>query len=419
MEANHKRRNNHAANNHNRGRKSAFCGLLKYFNVKKMFNSPDSPDRGKNRAIDEKIKQTAGSLKSKFVLVPSMEVKAWKAYVIVMFAAGFAAALVWSAYNEWYIRSGASGGKAVMEAQDSCKKHQKGDQFQSSVTLDTDGGNVSAVYVIAAFDKNAVEVSSVDTSASDFKYEIKKEIDPQNGKVTVALGQKSPGVNSSAARIAVVNLKALEDFKGPSLALKFDSKEAKNDSAAVSSNGLGTNVLEKVKSSAAAEECAVIPPVLTANCGDGQCGSGESCSGCPADCGQCVSSPNCGDGKCKGDESCSNCEKDCGVCSAPSSSLEPAIVINGKTRFISSDEPYVTTSKRIDFKGKLPEIAKGKVRVFQNGKTRKIIKVKPSGAWRGKIDIKKSGTYRFQIKYYDRSGKETGASENYEIVKKK
>ncbi len=52
-------------------------------------------------------------------------------------------------------------------------------------------------------------------------------------------------------------------------------------------------------------------------CGNGYCGSGETCSNCEADCGPCVV---CGDGVCSaaGGENCANCQSDCGACPPPS-----------------------------------------------------------------------------------------------------
>jgi hypothetical protein len=44
-------------------------------------------------------------------------------------------------------------------------------------------------------------------------------------------------------------------------------------------------------------------------CGDGACNNGENCSGCPQDCGSC-----CGNGKCDNGETCSSCKQDCGSC---------------------------------------------------------------------------------------------------------
>ena len=41
------------------------------------------------------------------------------------------------------------------------------------------------------------------------------------------------------------------------------------------------------------------------------CGSGETCTGCPADCGTCS---GCGNGICSPTETCSSCPADCGTC---------------------------------------------------------------------------------------------------------
>ncbi len=54
---------------------------------------------------------------------------------------------------------------------------------------------------------------------------------------------------------------------------------------------------------------AYTPP----GCGDGACKSGESCSNCPFDCGEC---PGCGDGVCAPGEFCNGCPQDCGKCDA-------------------------------------------------------------------------------------------------------
>jgi hypothetical protein len=60
------------------------------------------------------------------------------------------------------------------------------------------------------------------------------------------------------------------------------------------------------------EDCGPCPP----ECGDGFCdqGAGETCANCPQDCGQCP--PQCGDGFCDqgAGETCANCPQDCGQC---------------------------------------------------------------------------------------------------------
>jgi len=55
-------------------------------------------------------------------------------------------------------------------------------------------------------------------------------------------------------------------------------------------------------------------------CGDGTCDSGETCSICVSDCGDCPEpEPCCGDGTCDADEGCESCPSDCGACPEPES----------------------------------------------------------------------------------------------------
>ncbi len=71
------------------------------FNLKKMTNQKNQ----KQRPIDQTVSRASQSLSRRFVLASKTQIKAWKAFVVIMFVAGFAAALVWSAYNSWYIGS--------------------------------------------------------------------------------------------------------------------------------------------------------------------------------------------------------------------------------------------------------------------------------------------------------------------------
>lgn len=68
---------------------------------------PKQKRSSSRRQIDETVSRANQKLKSKFVLVPSMEIKAWKGLIIIMFVVGFFAALTWSVYNSWYIGSDA------------------------------------------------------------------------------------------------------------------------------------------------------------------------------------------------------------------------------------------------------------------------------------------------------------------------
>ena len=83
-------------------------------------------------------------------------------------------------------------------------------------------------------------------SGAAFPYEIKKEVDTINSKIFVGMAKPTPGVNGSELEIAKLNLRALKDFSGSALTIKFDSLAAKDDSAAIQDDGVGTNVLANV-----------------------------------------------------------------------------------------------------------------------------------------------------------------------------
>jgi len=57
------------------------------------------------RQIDEAVSRTTRKVKSGFTAVPSMKIKTWKASLILLFVVGFFSAMVWGAYNKWYVGS--------------------------------------------------------------------------------------------------------------------------------------------------------------------------------------------------------------------------------------------------------------------------------------------------------------------------
>ncbi len=165
------------------------------------------------------------------------------------------------------------------------------------------------------------------------------------------------------------------------------------------------------------------PVVQSALSGNGVCETNrnESCANNTADCGACVADETrCGNGRCEAgnSETCSNCEKDCGAC-ASFDGFTPFISIRGSTRILSSVEPSVVSAKEITFKGNVRELAKGKVRIWQDGKCKKIVKIKKSGYWRGKIKTRKARTYGFVFKYYDSRGRLVHITEEFRVTKKK
>jgi len=201
----------------------------------------------KQRKIDVSVEKTLKSVKSGYKIVPSMEIKAWKAYMAVTFAAGFCAALIWSAFISVYPTSVANENPQVtLSAQASAASHKSGEGFPVEIILNTAGKNIVAIQVVFTYDKNTLELLSIDTAGSDFNFEINKSIDASAGQGSLSLARSTPGVNSQMSKVAIANFRALADAKEPTLKLKFESQAAVSDSAAILDDGLGTNVLQKL-----------------------------------------------------------------------------------------------------------------------------------------------------------------------------
>jgi len=60
------------------------------------------------RQIDEAVSSATRRVKTGFTAVPSMKIKTWKASLILLFVVGFFSAMVWGAYNKWYVGSQAA-----------------------------------------------------------------------------------------------------------------------------------------------------------------------------------------------------------------------------------------------------------------------------------------------------------------------
>lgn len=222
--------------------------FIKNIKISKMINlfKPKKVENGRNRKIDQSVQKTTQSLSSQFSLISHREIATWKGCLIIFFVGGFFTALIWSAYNSWYVGTSADSPPVIMSVVTDTDARKTGDQYVDHIYLDTGTKAVVAVQAIAAYDKDKVQIVSIDDATSDFPNEIKKD-DDGDGKIFVALAKPTPGVNSVKANVVNVTVKALADFTGSALTLKFDSPAAVDDSAAIEDDGNGTNILTRVK----------------------------------------------------------------------------------------------------------------------------------------------------------------------------
>lgn len=169
---------------------------------------------GGSRKIDQSIEKTFESISSKIVVVSSMKIAAWKSYLLITFAAGFFAAIIWGAYMSWYPVGKAADTSPTMHTYSVAGFHKMNDTFTTDVILDTTSKNVVAVQAILSYDPSAVQVTGVDTSSTQFNLEVLKTTDNTNGKVYIALAKPTPGVNSGSEKIATISAVAKKRFPG-------------------------------------------------------------------------------------------------------------------------------------------------------------------------------------------------------------
>jgi hypothetical protein len=247
------------------------------FDLKKIFKPKKMQTNSKQRKIDQSVSRTTQNLGSQFALMSRREIAAWKAYLTVFFVGGFFAALIFGSFNQWYVGIKADNPPVIMSIITDTDARKNGDQYTDHILLDTGTKAVVAVQAIVTYDKAKVQIVSIDATTSDFPYEVKKEDDNGNGKIFIALGKPTPGVNSVTAKVVDINVKALADFSGSALTPKFDSAAAVDDSAAIEDDGSGTNILTQVKNVVTSPTSTdTTPPIISGGSPTGTLASGTT-----------------------------------------------------------------------------------------------------------------------------------------------
>jgi hypothetical protein len=201
----------------------------------------------KPRSIDLTLEDSMKSIKSRYKLVPNSEIVSWKAFLIVAFFSGFFASLIWSVAMSIYpVTRADETEKVKLTAMVDAASHKSGENFPVRLVLDTADKNIVAVQAIFSYNPSQIQVLGIDVSGSDFSSEVKNSIDSGTGQGFLALAKPTPGVKSSTAKVATVNLRTLSDVGEPVLSLKFETAAAISDSAAILDDGFGTNVLQSV-----------------------------------------------------------------------------------------------------------------------------------------------------------------------------
>lgn len=94
--------------------------------------------------------------------------------------------------------------------------------------------------------------------------------------------------------------------------------------------------------------------------------------------------------------------------------LGPEFTLNkNKSATFAGGEKVRVSKKKIRLWGKKKTFKKGRVRVFQNGTLKKVVKIKKSGSWKAKFKDSESAMRSYKFKYYNTAGANTESSRTY------
>jgi len=85
-----------------------------------------------------------------------------------------------------------------------------GDEFNIDVMVDTKDNNVVVVAAYLSYSKEEMEAINIDLANSPFPFVAEKQIIAQDGKIKITIGKPTPGINSSAGKVATVRFRAIK-----------------------------------------------------------------------------------------------------------------------------------------------------------------------------------------------------------------
>ena len=123
--------------------------------------------------------------------------------------------------------------------------YKVGDEFNIDVMVDTKGNNVVVVAAYLSYSKEQMEAASIDLTNSPFPFVAEKQIIAQDGKIKITIGKPTPGINTSAGKIATVRFKAIAKSSPTIENISFDFTQGSSlFSGVFIDDKKGTNALD-------------------------------------------------------------------------------------------------------------------------------------------------------------------------------
>jgi hypothetical protein len=176
--------------------------------TKKVAFSDKNNPSGK-RPVDFLADEVVPWWKKTFVYVRKKQVVTWKGTMILMFFAGSAVALVWSAKTNNYSSSNAAAA-STLSFNPATATVTNGASFTLTPTINTGANHVSIVALRITFDQTKLALDSITPSATFGTIEAAAAISNTNGTATedLSVGNANPSVNGTFA-VATLNFHAI------------------------------------------------------------------------------------------------------------------------------------------------------------------------------------------------------------------
>lgn len=206
------------------------------------------------RKIDKLAEDSFGRLGKNWTLITRKKILSWKTAIIVAFLAGIAIAIFFVVRFRMQISSDAAAKEASMYLYPNNFTLSKGDSFTTNVYIDTKGNNVVAAQAIVTYNPSELQLVSYDVNNSVFSFGnscvyngkpcriIENNISA--GKISLTFGKPTPGVNTSAGLIGVLNFKTLKEGTSPKVTVSFVGMGDYGDSNVIIDDGNGTDILK-------------------------------------------------------------------------------------------------------------------------------------------------------------------------------
>jgi hypothetical protein len=167
-----------------------------------MMEEKIDPSKNKpsgKRPVDLLADEVAPWWKKNFVYIGKGKIVTWKGTLILMFVAGVAAALIWSAKNDFYFSSHASAASTLSFNEGTTVSVTNGATLTLTPKINTGTNYVSIVSLHIAFDQTKLALDSITPSSTFGTIEAAASISNTNGTATedLSVGNANPSVNGT------------------------------------------------------------------------------------------------------------------------------------------------------------------------------------------------------------------------------